>query len=248
MCKRIVACAFAVLSVISITACGKTKDSKPAETEPAIVARQETLATTESVTDAEETTEAETEDKDIRLDYTAGIQLAAINMGDKVIPVISGTALDVVMEDTGLQYIDWSMVSTDVSAIKFYGKGYALHDVSKEHDLPDTYVGTEVSFEVSDADGKRVQSLEGDKSQYQVAGIKASYDDEGKYDYTVTFEKGVQVGMKREEIEKLLGKTNGNDDSLYVIEDLALYIDYSLDGIAESIYAVPSSLVNVPED
>lgn len=243
--KVIVPC---IMAVIAMTACGKNENSEPVQSEPAIVARQENLTTTQASTDAEETTETDTEEKDISLKYDAGIQLAAINMGDRSIPVISGTALDVVMEDTGLHYIDWSMVHTDVSAINFYGKGYALHDVSREDDVPESYVGTEVSFEVSDADGNRIQSLEGDKSQYMVAGIKASYDDEDKYDYTVTFEKGVQVGMEREKVEELLGKTDGSDDSLYVIEDLTLYIDYNFDGIAESIYAVPSSLVNIPED
>mgnify|MGYP004518138957 CR=1 FL=1 len=243
--KVIVPC---IMAVIAMTACGKNENSEPVQSEPAIVARQENLTTTQASTDAEETTEADTEEKDISLKYDAGIQLAAINMGDRSIPVISGTALDVVMEDTGLHYIDWSMVYTDASAINFYGKGYALHDVSREDDVPESYVGTEVTFEVSDADGNRIQSLEGDKSQYMVAGIKASYNDEDKYDYTVTFEKGVQVGMEREKVEELLGKTDGSDDSLYVIEDLALYIDYNFDGIAESIYAVPSSLVNIPED
>ena len=235
--KVIVPC---IMAVIAMTACGKNENSEPVQSEPAIVARQENLTTTQASTD--------TEEKDISLKYDAGIQLAAINMGDRSIPVISGTALDVVMEDTGLHYIDWSMVYTDASAINFYGKGYALHDVSREDDVPESYVGTEVSFEVSDADGNRIQSLEGDKSQYMVAGIKASYNDEDKYDYTVTFEKGVQVGMEREKVEELLGKTDGSDDSLYVIEDLALYIEYNFDGIAESIYAVPSSLVNIPED
>ena len=134
--KVIVPC---IMAVIAMTACGKNENSEPVQSEPAIVARQENLTTTQASTDAEETTEADTEEKDISLKYDAGIQLAAINMGDRSIPVISGTALDVVMEDTGLHYIDWSMVHTDVSAINFYGKGYALHDVSREDDVPELF-------------------------------------------------------------------------------------------------------------
>lgn len=261
--KTTICALMAVLLTASMTGCGKQSETEPVETEPAIVARQETLATTaNSETNKTKTTEAadettepasETEGdktpKYVLSDDSLGIELAQINLADKTITVKTGDSLNDVMTDTGLQYIEWSMTYVDNAVLDFYGKGYALHDVSKEKDLPEGYYPTEISFMVGGEDDIMVETLEGDKAQYRIAAIKSEADDENKYEYTVTFAEGVTAGMTREEIEKALGTTEGSDNSLYLVgDDLALYIDYNFDGKAESIYAFPQSLIKHTPD
>ena len=248
MYKKIVVFTLAAMSALNFTACGKQTDTEPVQSEEPIVARQETLTTAKA--EPEITSEPETEAPEtVHLGYESGVELAVITLSDKTVSVKSGDNLNDVLTDTGLQYIEWSMAMADIPVLNFYGKGYELYDTSKQADVPEDYNGTEVSFEVNDADGNRADNLEGDKSQYQIAGIRASADDEGKYDYTVTFAEGVTVGMSRTDIENTLKSTGGSENSLYIVDEkVALYIEYDYDDKAETIYSLPKALVSIPEE
>lgn len=258
MYKKITILILAIMTTLSFTACGTEKEIDPVETEPPIVARQETLTTATDSNDNTETASTEateaaesSEAEPMKLVYDDGIELANIKLADatSTISVKSGENLDALLNATGLKYISWSSVYTDVSAINFSGEGYALHDVVLEQDFAGDYSPTMISLQVSDKDGNRANILEEDKAQYRVAGIKASYEEDDSLDYTVIFAGGVTVGMTKEDIENTLGAATEGDDALYIVDgNLALYVDYNFDDVAENIYAVPATLVNTPEE
>ena len=243
--RKFMVLALTAAAALNLVACGEGTEQESSETEMSIVARQETLTTT-----SESEENVEDEEQPIALVYDSGIELASINLADTSVTVKSGDSLSDVMSATGLKYIEWSVTYTDVSAINFTGKGYALHDVAWETDLPDDYYPTEIYFQVSDEDGNRVDSPDDDTVQYQIAGIKAEYEEDDPLDYTVTFAGNVQVGMTKEEIEQAMETADEVSDGLYIVDGtVAVYVDYDFDdAIAEEIYAVPATLANIPEE
>ena len=249
--KKIMTMLLAALLALSMTACGKEQETEPVETEPAIVAKNEVLTSVEMTTAVTTTTEPDMPDTpSLSLEESeTGKELAVLKVGDKELSLKTGDVLSDILSESGLQYIEWAQAITDIPALSYYGKGYALHDVSKEQDLPEDYSPAVMFLEVADASQNRAENLEEDKAQYTLCGVLATADDLNPDDFTVTFAGGVTAGMSREDIEKALGDVEDEEKTLYVIEDdsLAILVSYDSENIADSIYALPASLVNIPE-
>lgn len=249
--KKIMTMLLAALLALSMTACGKEQETEPVETEPAIVAKNEVLTSVEMTTAVTTTTEPDMPDTpSLSLEESeTGRELAVLKVGDKELSLKTGDVLSDILSESGLQYIEWAQAITDIPVLSYYGKGYALHDVSKEQDLPEGYSPAVMFLEVADASQNRAENLEEDKAQYTLCGVLATADDLNPDDFTVTFAGGVTAGMSREDIEKALGDVEDEDKTLYIIEDdsLAILVSYDSENIADSIYALPASLVSIPE-
>ena len=235
----------ALITAAMLAGCGKT-EAEPAETEPSIKVREQVLTTTAPETEApSESTEAESTEADTEagttLRYESGIELATLKINGEEHVVKTGDVIANTLIDNGLQHISWSTFHTENQLFTYTGRGYALHDVSKEADLPEDYEPLYISFELTDEDGNVTTIEDTGSANCHVAGVMATYDDETTDDFVVEFEGGITTGMTREEIEKALGQTGGDDDSLYVVDKkLAIYVKYSsLNGKAEEIFALP---------
>lgn len=234
----------ALITAAMLAGCGKN-ETEPVETEPAIKVREQVLTTTAPETEVpSEPTEADTE-AGTTLKYESGIELATLKINGEEHVIKTGDVIANTLIDNGLQHISWSTFHTENQLFTYTGRGYALHDVSKEADLPEDYEPLYISFELTDEDGNVTTIEDTGSANCHVAGVMATYDDETTDDFVVEFENGITTGMTREEIEKALGQTGGDDDSLYIVnKQLAIYVDYGFSDTAETIYAMPVTATN----
>ena len=234
---------------------GKGKNDDSAE--PEIVARNEMLRDIEVevtqqedvVTSDEEIAVEEYQPDPVTLSFENGIELATVRSSKGSLPISSGDNLRDVLMLSGLRYIAWDQTDDENDVFSFYGKGYALKDVRKGGD--DGYEPSYVYFESVDANDLKMGSLKPDKSLYRICAVKVSADDENDGDLEISFTNSVKIGMTKKEIDEALavsgikGVDYGNT-TLYKVDDKqVLYISYDKDANAETIYSMPSSLVDV---